>query len=252
MDRKALRERGGALRRRLGIGPSALGEAVGFGAYLDEAVYGSVWGRGVITLEERMLCTLAALCALGRSEELPPVIEAALDTELEPRALVEVFVQSGLYGGWGTAEIAIAHTERLLAARGRAVDPDPPREESLEALSQGGQSFLEALHGERGTQGYASPDNPVTGELYALATQYGYGELWLRPGLDRRGRLFCALAAFAVMGLETQLRKFSLSALRVGFRREEIIETLIQTAPYGGFPRALNALAVFAEAEGSS
>lgn len=104
------------------------------------------------------------------------------------------------------------------------------------------------LHGERGTQGYASPDNPTTGALYALATQYGYGELWLRPGLDRRERLLCALASFTALGLETQLRKFSLSALRVGFSRQEVIEAVIQTAPYGGFPRALNALAVFGEA----
>ncbi len=248
MDRSALRKQGAAVRARLGLAPSALGRAIGFDAYLDEAVYGSIWERGVLSLEERMLCTLAALCALGRSEELPPMIEAALETELEPRAVVEVFVQSGLYGGWGAAELAITHTERLLEARGLRVAPDPTRDESLETLSAKGRSFLEALHGERGTQGYASPDNPVTGELYGLATQYGYGELWLRPGLDRRERLFCALAAFTVLGLETQLRKFSLSALRVGFRREEIVEVLVQTAPYGGFPRALNALAVFGEA----
>jgi 4-carboxymuconolactone decarboxylase len=49
------------------------------------------------------------------------------------------------------------------------------------------------------------------------------------------------------LGLEGQLKKFAKSALNIGLTREEVIEALIQTAPYGGFPRALNALAVAGE-----
>jgi 4-carboxymuconolactone decarboxylase len=49
------------------------------------------------------------------------------------------------------------------------------------------------------------------------------------------------------MGLESQLRKFSKSALNVGLKREEVIEAVIQTAPYGGFPRALNGLTILSE-----
>jgi 4-carboxymuconolactone decarboxylase len=59
--------------------------------------------------------------------------------------------------------------------------------------------------------------------------------------------MLCALAAFTAMGLEGQLRKFAKSALNVGLGREEVIEAVIQTAPYGGFPRALNALTVLSE-----
>ena len=50
------------------------------------------------------------------------------------------------------------------------------------------------------------------------------------------------------MGLEGQLRKFAASALNLGLSREEIIEAVIQTAPYGGFPRALNGLGILSEA----
>jgi 4-carboxymuconolactone decarboxylase len=103
------------------------------------------------------------------------------------------------------------------------------------------------LHGGRAQEGYAAPGNAVTGELYGAAVRYGYGELWSRPGLDHRQRMLCALAAFTAMGLESQLRKFSKSALNVGLKREEIIEAVIQTAPYGGFPRALNGLAIVSE-----
>ena len=248
MTRNDLHKQGSALRDELGLRESAVGASIGLDAFLNESRYGAVWSRGVLTLKERMICTLAALAALARSEELPQMIEAALRIGVEARAIVEVFVQAGLYGGYGAAENAIERAQRVFADRDVALPKEASRTDSLETLAERGRAFSAELHGKRGTQGYASPDNPVTGELYALATQYGYGELWMRPGLDRRERLLCALASFTVLGLESQFRKFGLSALRVGFTRQDVIEAVIQTAPYGGFPRALNALAVFGEA----
>ena len=248
MTRDELNRRGVAVRRALGFSGNDLSAAVGFEAFLNEAVYGALWGRGGLSREERMICALAALGALARMEELRPMISAALRIGLEPRTVVEVFAHGGLYGGFGAAEAAIQLAGEVFAEAGVALPAEPARDTSLDELARRGQAFLDDLHGSRGAQGYASPDNPVTGELYALATQYGYGELWQRPGLGRRERLLCALAAFTVLGLESQVRKFSVSATRVGFSRQDVIEAIMQTAPYGGFPRALNALALFGDA----
>ena len=107
--------------------------------------------------------------------------------------------------------------------------------------------MLEALHGSRGYEGYAAPDNRVTGALYPVAIQYGYGEIWHRPGLDRRQRALCAVAAFTALRLEGQVRKFGQSALNAGLAGGEIIEAVIQTAPYSGFAPALNALAALSD-----
>ena len=107
--------------------------------------------------------------------------------------------------------------------------------------------MLEALHGSRGYEGYAAPDNRVTGALYPVAIQYGYGEIWHRPGLDRRQRALCAVAAFTALRLEGQVRKFGQSALNAGLASGEIIEAVIQTAPYSGFAPALNALAALSD-----
>jgi alkylhydroperoxidase/carboxymuconolactone decarboxylase family protein YurZ len=90
----------------------------------------------------------------------------------------------------------------------------------------------------RGQQGYAAPGNSATGALHPSAIRYGHGELWFRPGLDRRRRMLVALASFTVLGSESWLEKFAQSALNVGLKREEIVEAAIRTAPYGGFPRA--------------
>jgi 4-carboxymuconolactone decarboxylase len=106
---------------------------------------------------------------------------------------------------------------------------------------------MEQLHGDRARQGYAAPGNAVTGALYPLAIQYGYGEIWFRPGLDLRQRALVAVAAFTALKLD-QVKKFGESALNMGLSRTEVIEAVIQTAPYSGFAPALNALGALSEA----
>ncbi len=120
--------------------------------------------------------------------------------------------------------------------------------DSIEALDRRGYALLEALHGDRGYSGYASPDNAVTQALYPFAIQYGYGEIWDRPGLDRRQRALVAVAAFTALKLDAQAAKFGQSALNVGLSRTEVIETVIQTGPYSGLAPALNALAALSQA----
>ena len=97
-------------------------------------------------------------------------------------------------------------------------------------------------------EGTERPDNTVTQALYPVAIQYGYGEIWDRPGLDRRQRTLVAVAAFTALRLDAQAAKFAQSGLNVGLSRTEIIETVIQTGPYSGLAPALNALAALSQA----
>lgn len=249
MSREELRQRGREIRERLGVSSSKVARQVGFERFMTDYVYGAIWGRGVLSVADRALCALATCCALGRTDELRVLIPAALDAGLAPRAVVEVFIHAGLYAGFGITEVALTLVDEEFEERGISLPEEPAGDESLETLETRGEAFIAEIHGDRGKQGYASPDNPVTSPLYQLATQSAYGDLWLRPGLTRRERLLCALACFSAIGLETQLHKFSLSAMRVGISRDEIVEALMQTAPYCGYARALNALAVFSNAD---
>jgi len=220
----------------------------GLDDFLAEVVYAGIWDRPGLAKPDRAICTLAALSVLQRLEPLKPMVGTALSLGLSPRNILEVFVQVGLYAGFVTTETSAAVAHGVFAARGLDVPPEPPRSDSLEALDAMGREVMAKLHGERANQGYAAPGNAITGELYPSAIRYGYGELWSRPGLDHRQRMLCAVAAFCAMGLEGQLRKFGKSALNVGLTKQEIIEAVIQTGPYGGFPRALNGLSILSEA----
>jgi 4-carboxymuconolactone decarboxylase len=246
MSRDALRERGKSIASRLGL-VSSPSPVPGFDDLTAEVVHGGVWGRPDLALADRALCTLAVLSALQRFDPLKPIIVTALGLGLTPRNILEVFVQVGLYAGFVTTEASAAVAQEVLSARGLVVPPEPPRTDTDEMLDRKGLDVMTHLHGERAQGGYAAPGNAITGALYPTAIRYGYGELWSRPGLDRRQRMLCALAAFTAMGLESQLRKFAKSALNVGLSRKEVTEAVIQTAPYSGFPRALNGLAILSD-----
>jgi 4-carboxymuconolactone decarboxylase len=238
--RASLRENGEAMRRRL------FGDDDGSPAFMrtlnTEVVYGAIWSRPGLALEDRMVCALAALAAVQRLDKLRRHVAAALDVGLTPRAIVEVLIQIGIYAGFAASEEAVEAAGTVFSARGIAMPEETAREDSLEVLSERGRKLMQQLHGARATQGYAAPDNAVTGALYPLAIQYGYGEIWFRPGLDLRQRALVAVAAFTALKLDSQVTKFGQSALNMGLSRTEVIEAVIQTAPLSGFAPALNAL----------
>ncbi len=246
MTREELRRQGEATQAQLcGDRPDL---PPGFGTMLTEAVFGGIWSRPGLDLPDRMICTLASLAVFPRLRALRRLIAAALDLGVAPAAVREVLVQAGLYAGFSAAEETLELATQVFAARGVAIPPDPPADVSLEELATRGHATMQALHGDRALQGYAAPDNPVTGALYPLAIQYGYGDIWSRPGLGRRERALVSVAAFTALRLPEQVQKFGRSALNVGLTKAQVIEAVIQTAPHSGFPPALNALAALSVA----
>jgi 3-oxoadipate enol-lactonase/4-carboxymuconolactone decarboxylase len=93
-----------------------------------------------------------------------------------------------------------------------------------------------------------------TAAFQDLITRYAWGEIWARPGLDRRTRSAITLMALIALNREQELEMHIRAALRNGLSRGEIGEVLLQSAIYCGVPAANGAFAVFqdvmAEEEG--
>jgi 4-carboxymuconolactone decarboxylase len=69
-------------------------------------------------------------------------------------------------------------------------------------------------------------------------TRAAWGEVWTRPGLDRRMRSALTLALLAAGGHHEELALHVRAAVRNGLSREEISEVLMHTAVYAGVPAA--------------
>lgn len=247
--RSELRQQGEAMRARLfGTDAAAnIDPAPGFRDLMSETEFGIVWCRPGLALPERMVCTLAALASVQRPTALRRYLGAALNIGMDARTIQEVLIQIGIYAGFTAAEEALDTAATVFKQRGIVVPAQAPRDDALETLTARGNDLLKALHREGGDKGYAAPGNAVTGAMYPVAIQYGYGEIWFRPGLDQRQRVLCSVASFTALRLEAQTRKFGQAALNMGASRTEVIEAVIQTAPFSGFAPALNALAVLSD-----
>jgi 4-carboxymuconolactone decarboxylase len=96
------------------------------------------------------------------------------------------------------------------------------------------------------------PVAEIAPDLARMTVEFGYGDIWSRPGLTPRQRQIATIAALAALGnAAPQLRFHIGGALNVGCTRREIVEVFLHATVYAGFPAALNALsaarAVFAD-----
>jgi 4-carboxymuconolactone decarboxylase len=85
---------------------------------------------------------------------------------------------------------------------------------------------------------------PFTEPFQDFITRYAWGEVWSRPGLDRKTRSCITLAALVSLRAENELAMHIRAALRNGLTPEEIQEVLLHTAVYAGVPAANSAFAI--------
>jgi 4-carboxymuconolactone decarboxylase len=110
----------------------------------------------------------------------------------------------------------------------------------------------EVLGAEYVDRSLAEADD-LTRPLQELVTEYCWGEVWTRPGLDRRMRSLLNLAMLTALNRPHEIRLHLRGALRNGCTKEEVMEVFLQTAIYCGVPAAIDsfriAKEVFQEAE---
>ena len=83
-----------------------------------------------------------------------------------------------------------------------------------------------------------------TRDFQELITRYAWGEIWARPGLDRKTRSCITMTALIALGHFEELELHVRAAVRNGLTPDEIKEVLLQCAIYCGVPAANHAFAV--------
>jgi 4-carboxymuconolactone decarboxylase len=102
-----------------------------------------------------------------------------------------------------------------------------------------GLEIRKAVLGENAVERSLTSATDFSAPLQQLVTEYCWGNVWARPGLDRRIRSFLNLAMLTTLNRSHELRLHILGALNNGVTRDEIREVFIQAAIYVGVPAAL-------------
>lgn len=84
----------------------------------------------------------------------------------------------------------------------------------------------------------------LTIDFQNLITSYAWGEIWARPGLDRRARSIITLTSLIAQGHWEELKMHLRAARRNGLTDNEVAEVILQTAVYCGVPAANHAFSI--------
>jgi 4-carboxymuconolactone decarboxylase len=114
----------------------------------------------------------------------------------------------------------------------------------IEQRYQKGLELLKRMLGEKTAEETRKRWQKLSPDFERYVLEFLSGEIWSRSGLPLKVKSLCTISALAalgrIQGLELNIRM----ALNNGATREEIVETLLQIAPYAGFPAAWDGLQI--------
>ena len=183
----------------------------------------------------------ARLAIVPGASHLTPVEQPGAVTEL----LIRHFTTSWQESPAGPPPPAPFVTPTPLRATGAIAEL-----ESAEAAGVRTDSYDAGMKVRREVLGDAHVDraeenaDEFTRDFQDFVTRYAWGEVWNRPGIDRRTRSVITLTALVARGHMDELNFHIRAALRNGLTPAEIREVLLQTAIYVGVPAANSAFAV--------
>jgi len=107
-----------------------------------------------------------------------------------------------------------------------------------------GMKVRREVLGDAHVDGAEAAKTDFTADFQSLITRYAWGEVWTRPGLERRMRSAITLTALIALGHWEELAMHVRAARRNGLTVDEIGEVILQSAVYCGVPAANHAFAI--------
>lgn len=105
------------------------------------------------------------------------------------------------------------------------------------------RAVLSGVHVDRSTAAATS----LTAEWQDFITRVAWGDVWSRPGLDRRSRSIAVLSSLIAHGHHEEFAMHLRAARRNGLTLDEIKEVILQSAVYSGVPAANTAYRIAGE-----
>ncbi|MGF6753397.1 carboxymuconolactone decarboxylase family protein [Paraburkholderia sp. GAS42] len=202
--------------------------------------YGEIYSRPGLDLRQRQFVTIAALASMGGAEpQLKFHIAGALNAGGSPEEVVELMTHLVVYAGFPAALNGVFAAKAVFDEKGVSVNAE--RVDARGSRYDEGLASLRAIDGAAGERVVDSLRD-IAPDLARFIIEFGFGDIYTRPGLDLLSRELATVAALAAIGSATpQLKVHMHGLLNVGGTREQLVEVITQIAVYAGFPRAINA-----------
>lgn len=117
----------------------------------------------------------------------------------------------------------------------------------MSQLRETGRTILREVVGETYFDKREASTNAFNADARRLSEEYCFGDIWARPGLERKTRSLLCIATMVALNRQHELRIHVGTALNNGATPEEIKEVLLQSIIYCGLPAGLEGFRVAEE-----
>jgi len=157
-----------------------------------------------------------------------------------PNEIIEAIIHVTSYAGFPRSLNAIYTAKNIFEKRG--IKPIMATENDMSDRYEKGLKLLRTLD-TPAAEKIIEALSEIAPDLGKYVIEFGYGDIYNRPGLDLKSRQLITIATITTLGgAEGQLKFHVGAGLNVGLTPNEIIEGIMHTIWIIGFPRVLNAV----------
>lgn len=203
---------------------------------IRDFIYAEVWNRPGLNRRARYLISIAGSILCDEPlDGLDAYVQGALKSGLLTLSeLREAALHMAVYGGWGRGKILEAALDRAAQALGLPTAHCPPIRAGAwdpeERIAQGQAEFVNVM---------TFPGSPPISPYLEAISNFVFGEMWCRPGLDQRSRRFMTLVGVAESSSEIPIKSHVHAAMASGnCTPEEMQEFVLQYGLHAGWPKA--------------
>jgi 3-oxoadipate enol-lactonase/4-carboxymuconolactone decarboxylase len=194
--------------------------------------------RNTDLAREAAAIRVPTLVMVGDQDLATPPAQAAELAKSIPGARLEVIKQAGHIPCVEQSERVVALIESFLASlAGEAAD-----------RYVSGMKVRRAVLGDEHVDRATARITDLDKEFQGFITRYAWGEVWGRPGLDRKTRSMLTIALLAGLGHHDEVKMHVKATRNTGVTPEQVAEVLLQVAIYAGVPAANSAFRLAKEA----
>lgn len=211
---------------------------------LQKFIFGEVFSVGHLDHQTRELVTCTTLAVMQTLPQLKAHIGAALNVGVTPIELREALYQCAPFIGFPKTLNAVGIFNEVCTERGIALPLEAQGTVTEETRAQQGAAIQQPLYGDEIAQKLADVPGGMGPEVARFLTEYCFGDIYTRKGLDPQKRELLVYCILTTLGAEDQLRSHLAGNLKLGNRPETLTAAVIQCLPYIGFPLTLKALGI--------
>lgn len=217
-------------------------------AILQKFIFGEVFLTGNLTLKQREMITCITLASMQTLPQLKAHAAAALNVGVTPEELREVMYLTAPFIGFPKMLNAVGAVNEVFSDRGIALPLPGQTTVTEESRHTTGEEIQQRLY----PGGISGAMEGVPGDLgqdvERFLTDYFFGEIYSRGALDLKTRELLGYCALVTIGADSQLKSHYHGNLNAGNSPETLAAAIVQCLPYIGFPAAIKALKIIADA----